>query len=99
MSFTNKLFPFRVVAAAPATGRRWWAQETKDGELLVFHDATLDRALPAGSGVNAAPEAALRAEVLPFGPNMQLPLSRPCPAARFWAKDELSPVLRGGRAQ
>lgn len=49
----------------------------------MFHDATLDRALPAGLGVNAAPEAALRTEVLPSGANVQLLLSRPCPAARI----------------
>lgn len=35
-------------------------QETKDGELVVFHDSLLSRAFPAGSGsVNAAPTARL----------------------------------------
>lgn len=33
--------------------------ETADGELVVFHDATLKRALPEGHSINAAPTAAL----------------------------------------
>jgi len=38
--------------------------ETRDGELLVFHDDTLARALPAGPGINTAPEASLLAQGL-----------------------------------
>lgn len=34
-------------------------QETKDGELVVFHDNTLARAVTE-DGLNAAPAAALR---------------------------------------
>lgn len=36
-------------------------QETKDGEIVVFHDDTLARAVD-GAGLNAAPAAALLAE-------------------------------------
>ena len=46
-------------------GPEWRLQETKDGEIVVFHDDTLARAVD-GAGLNAAPAAALAEAGLDF---------------------------------
>ena len=55
------LAPRSVLAAAWPDVRSLLSalQETKDGEIVVFHDDTLARAV-SDTGLNAAPAAALR---------------------------------------
>lgn len=63
LCFESKKVFCRETAKANTHDRVWFPQETADGELVVFHDATLDRALPEGRDINAAPMAAFRQKV------------------------------------